>query len=59
MIGFFLSVCLEKTLEENKFWNLNIYRLFILLLGLRYLAVLYHLNQDIKDARNGEKNRSL
>lgn len=63
MIRFFLSVCLEKNFRRKQVLKSEYLKIVYFIVRpnaiLRYLAVLYHLNQDIKDARNREKNRSL
>lgn len=63
MIGFFLSVCLERNFRRKQVLKSEYLKIVYFIVRpnaiLRYLAVLYHLNQDIKDARNREKNRSL
>lgn len=59
----FLSVCLEKNVRRKQVLKSEYLKIVYFIVRpnaiLRYLAVLYHLNQDIKDARNREKNRSL
>lgn len=59
MIGFFLSVCLEKIFRRKQVLKSEYLKIVYFIVRpnaiLRYLAVLYHLNQDIKDARNREK----
>lgn len=59
MIGFFLSVCLEKNFRRKQVLKSEYLKIVYFIVRpnaiLRYLAVLYHLNQDIKDARNREK----
>lgn len=59
MIGFFLSVCLEKNFRRKQVLKSEYLKIVYFIVRpnaiLRYLAILYHLNQDIKDARNREK----